>query len=358
MGLTLFQNFKDIETETIKITNNLESKNVKINNDNNYLEVLNNQGKKVFWIDEDGANIKQLETITELNDIVGFPSIRDGLLIGKDNQLEFTKDLEITNLKVDSGLINSIESKKITADVANTITINSNSVLCKVANADKLISNEAKITNLNTDELTAKSIKVDDLKCGNLDCDNFKPTDIETDNLLSKHINTEELNAGSLQAKEAGIANLETQNILTQRMDIIETANIKVLNNEDAIINELKVSNAHIDNLKYNKMIKNIKSYGSVEEPLVLNVVDTKYLDVNNETGSLKIFNKIVDKTPQNKIELTNLPEGDYIVNTICHNQFINIRYNLCKVDGKTYLFARFNENPNNLIVEIILERV
>jgi len=133
MGLTLFQNFKDIETETIKITNNLESKNVKINNDNNYLEVLNNEGKKVFWVDDDGANIKQLETITELNDVVGFPSIKDGLLIGKDNQLEFTKDLEITNLKVDSGLINSIESKKITADVANTITINSNSVLCKVA---------------------------------------------------------------------------------------------------------------------------------------------------------------------------------------------------------------------------------
>ena len=343
MGITLFQDFKQIETESIKITNNLE--------------VFKN-GKKVFWIDENGANIKELERTTELNDVVGFPSITDGLLVGKDNKLEFTKDLEITNLKADAVSINAIETKKITADVANAVTSNSNSVLCKVANADKLISNEAKITNLDTNKLNTKSLTTDDLKCENLDCDNFKPTDIETDNLLSKHINTEELNAGSLQAREAGIANLEAQNILTQHMDIIETANIKVLNNEEAVINELKVSNAHIDNLKYNKIVKNIKSFGSVEEPLNLNVVDTKYLHINNEQGSLKIYNKIVDKTIQNKIELINLPEGDYIVNTICHNQFINVRYNLCQVDGKTYLFTKFGENPSNLIVEIIIEKV
>lgn len=358
MGITLFQDFKDIETETIRISDKLESKNIKFNDSSDYLAVYNDSNKKIFWVDENGANIKELEKVTELNDVKGFPILKDGLLVSKDSQLEFAKDLEITNLNVDSGSINSIETKKITADVANTITINSNSVLCKVANADKLISNEAKITNLNTDELTAKSIKADDLKCEKLECDEFKPTDIESDNILSKHINSEEINTGSLQAKDAGIANLEAQNILTHRADIIETANIKVLNNEEAIINDLKVSNAHIDNLKYNKIIKIIKLYGSLESPLHLNNLDNKILDVNNELGSLKIFNKIDNKCPQNRFELINLPEGDYTINTVSHNQFINVRYNLCKVNEKTYLFAEFNRSPDNLIVQIILERI
>jgi len=358
MGITLFQDFKDIETETIKINNKLESKNIKFNDGDDYLAVYNNSNKKIFWIDEDGANIKELEKSLDLNDIKGFPILKDGLLICNDNKLDFSKDLNLNNLKADTTNSNSIETRKITADVANVTTSNSNSILCKVANADKIIANEAKITNLNSDEINSKLIKADDLICKKLECDEFKPTDIESDNILSKHINSEEINVNSLQSKDAGIANLETQNILTHRADIIEVANIKVLNNEEGNVDNMNINNATINNLKYNKMIKNVKSYGSLESPLHLNNLDNKILDINNELGSLKIFNKIDNKCPQNRFELINLPEGDYQVNTICHNQFINVRYNLCKINNKIYLFTEFNRLPENLIVEIILEKL
>jgi len=358
MSLTPYGNFIDLECDGITIKKKINLNNVKINDNDDYLAVYNKSNKKIFWINEDGANIKELEKSLDLNDILGFPELKDGLLVCNDDNLSFSKDLNLSNLKVYNSILNFIESKKINADVVDSTTLNTNSILSKVLNTDNILTKEAKINNLNNEKINSKLINVDDLKAVKLECDEFKPTDIETDNILSKHINSEEINVNSIQAKEAGISNLESQNILTQRIDILEIANIKLLNNEDSNIDNLNVNNATINNLKYNKMIKNIKLFGSLEEPLILNNIENKILDINNELGSLKIFNRIHNKSPQNRFKLINLPNGDYIVNTICHNQFINVRYNLCKVNNETYLFTEFNRPTENLIVEIILERI
>lgn len=358
MSLTPYGNFIDLECDGITIKKKINLNNVKINDNDDYLAVYNKSNKKIFWINEDGANIKELEKSLDLNDILGFPVLKDGLLVCNDNNLHFSKDLNLNNLKVDSANINFIKSKKIDSDVVDSTTINTNSILSKVVNTDNIITKEAKINDLNNEKINSKLINVDDLKAVKLECDEFKPTDIETDNILSKHINSEEINVNSIQAKDAGVVNLETQNILSHRADILETANIKVLNNEDSNIDNLNVNNANINNLKYNKMIKNIKSFGSLEEPLTLNNVENKILDINNENGSLKIFNRIPNKSPQNRFKLINLPDGDYIVNSVCHNQFINVRYNLCRVNNDIYLFTEFNKPTQELIVEIILERI
>jgi len=141
-------------------------------------------------------------------------------------------------------------------------------------------------------------------------------------------------------------------------MNILETGNIKVLNNEVAQIGELDVCNAKIEILKVNKIIKSVTEYGSLEQPKILNMVDNGLLDCNNDENNIKIYNKINDKTPENKFELIGLPDGDYKVITKCHNQFVNINYNICVVGDKKYLYCKFKELPNNLMVEILLERI
>ena len=145
---------------------------------------------------------------------------------------------------------------------------------------------------------------------------------------------------------------------MAHNLDIIETANIKVLNNEEAHVADLNVCNAEIKILKVDKLIKPLTELGSREEPLNLNMIDNPFLDCNNDENNIKIWNKIVNKTTENKFELINLPDGDYKVYTKSHNQFINVDYNICEVDSKKYLFSKFKEFPINLVVEIILERI
>jgi len=449
---------------------------------NNNLAVYDSSGRKVFWVGDNGANIKELHKSIELDDIIDFPEFRDGLLTCKLNKLKWSKDLslnditanditldslnskkvksdyietitfkgesvvskslltdiatatdgKITNLtndkltsksitaddvkagklecdefkpkevetdnllskqinteefnsvslqSINAGIVNLeaqnvltqkmdiietanditldlLNSKKVKSDYIETITFKSESVVLKSLLTDIATATDGKITNLTNDKLTSKLIKADDVKAGKLECDEFRPKEVETDNLLSKQINTEEFNSVSLQSINAGIVNLEAQNVLTQKMDIIESANVKLLNNEEGHIQKLNVGSINIDNLKYNKIVNYVKEFGSLEEPLELNNINIKQLDCNNELGSLKIFNKIHNKIPNNRFELINIPDTDYSITTILHNQFMNANYNFSKINGRTYLMCDFNKEPENLIVELILNKL
>ena len=162
------------------------------------------------------------------------------------------------------------------------------------------------IEKLSSQEITSEHINSDTLKVKL-----FNPEEVKTKSILS-----EEGNIKSFQAEQAGISKLECSSIMSHNLDIIETANIKVLNNEEAHIADLNVCNAEIQILKVNKIIKSVTEHGSSLEPLKLNMIDNSSLDCNNDENDIKIYNKIVDKTPQNKFELINLPEGDYRVIT------------------------------------------
>jgi len=325
---------------------------------NNNLSVYDSSGRKVFWVGDNGANIKELHKSIELDDIIDFPEFRDGLLTCKLNKLNWSKDLSLNNISANDVTLDSLNSKKIKSDYTETITFKSESVVSKSLLTDIATATDGKITNLTNDKLTSKSITADDVKAGKLECDEFRPTEVETDNLLSKQINTEEFNSVSLQSINAGIVNLEAQNVLTQKMQIIESANIKLLNNEEGHIQNLNVENINVDNLKYNKIVNYVKEFGSLEEPLQLNNINIKQLDCNNELGSLRIFNKIHDNIPNNRFELINIPDTDYSITTILHNQHMNANYNFCKINGRTYLMCDFNKQPENLIVELILNKL
>ena len=325
---------------------------------NNNLAVYDSSGRKVFWVGDNGANIKELHKSIELDDIIDFPEFRDGLLTCKLNKLQWSKDVSLNDITANDITLDSLNSKKVKSDYIETITFKGESVVSKSVLTDIATATDGKITNLTNDKLTSKSITADDVKAGKLECDEFRPTEVETDNLLSKQINTEEFNSVSLQSINAGIVNLEAQNVLTKTMEIIETANVKLLNNEEGHIQNLNVGNISIDNLKYNKIVNYVKEFGSLEEPLQLNNIDTKQLDCNNELGSIRIFNKIHNNIPNNRFELTNIPDTDYSITTIFHNQFINANYNFCKINGRTYLICDFNKQPENLIVELILSKL
>jgi hypothetical protein len=358
MTHSLYQKINNLDTDNITIINTLKSKNVKINDQKNHLVVNDNNGNKIFWINEEGCSIKALDKSIELHDVLGFPKLQNGLLISNDNELSFKKDINLDKLNVIDGSIKNLEVRNLNIKDLKLPILSSDSILNKILNSDNINAIDAKIINLKNDKLETKDILTDHINTKTFNVEVFNSKEINTDNLISNTLNINKGKFQELEADDVGIVKLECKNILSHNLDIIETANIKLLNVEESIIADLNVCNADIKILKVDKIIKSFTTFGTLEEPLNLNMINNKFLDCNNEQNNIVIYNKIVDKSPQNKFELINIPEADYNVIVKCHNQFINVQYNICEVDGKKWLFTKFNDLPLNLIVEIILERL
>lgn len=359
MPTIIYQDFNQLEANDLVINNKITHKNVKINNGNNYLEIQNDEGKKLFWVNNKGCNVKSINKSIELEDVFDFPKLQEGILYYNNETLEFEKDISLNNLSV---INSSVENLKVDNLEIKNLKL-PDALLDKILNINNI--NIKSLTNeiLNTNELSSVNINSDVLKTKVIGSEEIETNTISskillTDVVKSKNILVEEANIKSFQAEQAGIAQIECSSIMAHNMNILETGNIKVLNNEEAHIAELDVCNAEIQILKVNKIIKSITEHGSVEKPKRLNMIEESFLDCNNDENNIIIFNKINDKTPENKFELINLPDGEYNVITKCYNQFTNINYNICVVDNKKYLYCKFKELPKNLIVVILLERI
>jgi len=357
MALT-YQEIYKLDCNDLEINNKLISKNVSINDEDNYLAVHDNSGKKIFWINNDGCSIKAQDKVIELDDVIGFPKLQDGMLIAGDGKLDFVTDislgkLQAKNIDVDMLAVKNIEIKNITL-----ASIEADSIINKILTTDKITTGQADIKLLNNDKLVSNDISSNYIKTYKLDVEVFEPNDISAGSIIANKLECEEGLIKELQSAHAGIVILETKQMLVQELKIADVANIKLLNNEEANIEYLNVADASFVSLYADKIIQPKAFFGSLEEPMKLNMVQNPVLDCNNEQGIIHITNSIVNKTPQNKVQLINIPDNDYAITTICHNQFINVNYNICKIGGATYLYTKFNEVVKDLVVEIILKPI
>ena len=353
-----YQEVNHIDCHNLEIINKLVSKNVTINDQDNHLVVYDNSGKKIFWINDDGCSIKAQDKVIELDDVIGFPKLQDGVLNYVDGKIDFLTDISLAKLQakkidVDMLAVKNIEIKNITLP-----SIDADSIINKILSTDKITTGQADIKLLNNHTLVSNDISSNYIKTYKLDVEVFEPNDISACNIKTNKVEAEEGLIKELQSAHAGIVILETKQLLAQELKIADVANIKILNNEQANIEYLNVADGSFVSLYADKIIQPKAFFGSLEEPMRLNMIENPILNCNNEQGIIHITNSIVNNTPQNKIELTNIPDNDYDVTTICHNQFIGVNYNICKVNDKTYLYTKFNELPKDLIVEIILKPI
>ena len=363
MGIPQFGEFKRLQCEDLTASQSLTTKNVSFNDGDKFLNVKDNNGKSIFYVNSQGASIDHIEKNVFLENIEDFPVLKVGVLRMQKNRLHFSKNLELDELEVESANINNLEVLNLKLNKLNLPSLNADNITNINLQTKSINADEAKITNLTTNELSSKRIVTEDIKTNTLSFDDLKTNKMNTNEVVTNTINSTELtskkaNFDSLVSDDAGIAKLECKNIMVQNIDIIESANVKVLNNEEAYIADAHMAEAEIKILKVDKIYKPCAEFGSLEKPLELNIVHNPVLDVNNEQNNIKIFNSITNKTPQNKFELINLPDANYNISVICHNQAINVVYNLCKLNGKTYIHSRFTELPKDLIVELYLERI
>ncbi len=353
-----FQDFQKLEVDNLYLVKKLISKNVLINDENNFLTIKNNEGKKIFWVDNSGSNIVALDKAVLIDDVVGFPKLEKGILQVIDNNLICSNNLNIEKLNVLNANIDNLKLNNLDLDKLNLQVLSSDSILNKILNSDNINSNDAKITNLINNNLITKNIETEHINTKTLNVEIFSPNEINTDNLISNTLNINKAEINELKVIDVGIDNLECKKIMVHNVDIIETANIKLLNNEEAYIDNLIGCNAEIKILKVHNIIKPLSIFGSLTEPLNLNMAINPSIDLNNEETNIKIFNKIVANSPQNKFELINISNNQYNIITKVHNDFNNINYNICIVEGKKWLFTKIDNLKNDIIVEIHLDKI
>ena len=104
-----YQDFNQLECNDLVINNKIKNKNVKINDGNNYLEIQDNQGKKLFWVNDTGCNIKSIDKAVELEHILDFPTLKDGVLYYNWETLEFQKDISLNNLSVINSSVENLQ---------------------------------------------------------------------------------------------------------------------------------------------------------------------------------------------------------------------------------------------------------
>jgi len=357
MGI-VYEEINKLDCNDLEINNKLVSKNVTINDQDNHLVVYDNSGKKIFWINDDGCSIKALDKVMELDDVIGFPKLQDGMLIAGDGKLNFVKDITLGKLKAKNIDVDNLAVKKIEIKNITLSSLNADSIINKILSTDKITTGQANIKLLNNDKLISNDISSNYIKTYKLDVQVFEPNDISVCNIKTNKVEAEEGLIRDFQSAHAGIVILETKQMLVQELKIADVANIKLLNCEEANVEYLNVADASFVSLYADKIRQPKAFFGSLEEPMKLNMVQNPVLDCNNEQGIIHITNEIRNSTPQNKIELINMPDNDYAVTTICHNQFIGVNYNICKVNDKTYLYTKFNEIVKDLVVEIIMKPI
>ena len=305
----------NLESKSLK-TEAIDCAKVKINNSERPLEIKNDEGKVIFFVDNLGANVHTLNSTTSFLELFDTPNT-----LGKEHTLLGMKDEKIAFL--DEIKLSKVEAEVLTSKDIITNSIKATGIVSDSIINGKMVSDEIKATAINTNLLTSDSIV----------CENMKILRFETDMITGKGLKINEANIESLICNT--LVNEElTSDIITVRELVNEKSNIAYLESEGIDSKQIKSDDIHAitgditgltcvkiygslinaKEIETDKLMIKKSVFGSEDEPLNLAVTQVKSVDVSGE--NIKITTKIPAGVLNQSIIINGLEiEGDYILN-------------------------------------------
>jgi hypothetical protein len=305
----------NLESKSLK-TETIDCPKVKINNSERPLEIKNDEGKVIFFVDNLGANVHTLNSTTSFLELFDTPNV-----LGEEHTLLGMKDEKIAFL--DEIKLSKIEAEVLTSKDIITNSIKATGIVSDSIINGKMVSDEIKATAINTNLLTSDSIV----------CENMKIANFETDMVTGKTQTFEEANIESLKCKTLVNDDLASANIMVSHL-VNEKANIAYLESQSIDSKQITSNDIHaitgditgltcvkiygslIDakEIRSDKLMIKKSVFGSEEEPLNLAVTQIKSVDVSGE--NIKITTKIPAGVLTQSIIINGLElDGDYTVN-------------------------------------------
>jgi hypothetical protein len=319
----------ELNSKLIK-TEHLENKKVIIDNTETPLKIKNNKGDIVFWVDENGASVKQIETKYNFTDLLDTPSvIEDGIMLVENEKILFKNDLKANSLKV-----KNLQSDEITTKKLNLDNINNNNIVTKSLLADKITCDDLSVISL-----LLKNLILDDIEAKKINSNDIKSDNLSSKKIHANNIIADDLNTNSLKCE------LSNHNKLSSKLVNSEKSVVKEFDCDKAKIDNLDVNNLNIDELKLKKIIvddidilnNKLHEYGSLNEPLLLALTQINKLKLEDGNNH-KIYIKIIEKIVTQSFNIENLPKntklswelhGDNIVNTSLNHNNNTSRINI-----------------------------
>tara|TARA_R110000851_G_scaffold54888_1_gene129238 strand:- start:3481 stop:4554 length:1074 start_codon:yes stop_codon:yes gene_type:complete len=347
-----------LKSQSLK-TEEIECAKVRINNSDRPLEIMNDEGKVIFFVDNLGANVHTFNSTTSFVELFDTPKLlgNENSLLGiKDEKMSFLDEIKISKIEAEA-----LTSKDITSTTINATGIMSDSII----NA-KMVSDDIKATTINTNLLTADSIV----------CQKMKIAKFETDMITGKESMINEANIESLICNT--LVNEElTSDIITVQELVNKTGNITYLESQSIDSKQIKSDDIHavtgditgltcvkmygrlIDakEIKTDKLIINKSVYGNVEEPLNLAVTQIKSVDVSGE--NIKITTKIPSGVLTQSIIINGLEiDGDYTVN-LALNKMNDCTHTLICYGNQHILRITYKERVDrDVLLKILIQKI
>lgn len=295
-------------------TNSIKSERFKINNSERPLEIKNDEGKVVFFVDNLGANVQTINSTTSFFELVDSPNElgeHNSLLGVQNEKLAFVNELNLPK----------ISAEQVTANTIVTNTVKSLGITSGSIKTESMIVNDVQASNL-----SVTNIKTDHIVCDDMTIADFKTTTIMNEKLDCKNAKIESTTSESLTSNNLASTNIIVENLENQTGHITNIINETLVSNAikstsvDAlqIVAEKKVvaetvSSDLLDTkeIKCNKLSIHKSVYGSSTEPLDLAVTRVKSVTVEGDL--IIIHSKIPSGVINQEIIIHGL-EGDYVV--------------------------------------------
>ena len=325
----------NLECESLK-TSQVICDKVKISNSSRALEVFNDDGKVVFFVDNLGASVNNINSSTQFTELSDTPYVlgnENSILGVKDGKIEFLDDL----------IFRKVESDEVTSKKINTGTMKTDGIVSKSIVNETLTSDKIKCTTLDTNVMTADTIVCDNMKLTKFDIDSLSGKELVFDTAIVSQLKSESVTSKMLASTHVVTENLETEkgnfgdittNVLTSKQVIADNLKSKLV-----IIDELLFDSIMGDRVETKEIICDklniVKSeYGSETEPLNLAITQVKFVEVSGE--NIKIVTKCPSGVLNQAIQINGLDHGkDYAVN-ITLNTDNNISHTFID-DGSTH---------------------
>lgn len=262
-----------------------------------YLNVKDTAGNDVFWVDDNGANIKALETQTDFVSLTDTANIMGDessvLIVNEGKKIDFTK-----HINIDSVTSKVTKCDKLLSKSCNVDSLVTKSALGETSTWDKLHSDDITCRTIGAGELVVKKLKCDSFKTTVLDVENSKSEKVITNSCEAETFNCSK----SVTASSASIQNLISSTIETKSITA-DKVNSYLISTEKGLIKDIETVNANITTLQ--SLSANIKElsvesvklqkqvYGSTTQPLNLGFTQQKILELREGN-----YHKIISIVP------------------------------------------------------------
>lgn len=341
-------------------TKRINSTKVKINDTERPLEVINSEGKVVFFVDSSGANIPTINSTTsffELSDSPNEIGIENSLISVRNEKLAFVNEIQLHNISAEK-----VTSNNIVSSTVKSLGITSDSIKTESLIVNDITATDLSVKNIITDHIACNNMKIANFKTSKtineeLDCKKAEIETLKTESLTSNNLASTNIIVENLENKTANITDIVNETLISNSIKSTSVNALQLVAEKNVVAAEINSDLVDTKEIKCNKLSIHKNVYGTSTELLDLAITRIKSVTVE---GDLIIINsKIPSGVLNQEITIHGLEnDGDYVV-SMTFNKVNDVTHMFVNTSNNYKLLMKYKERvERDSQVKIIIQKV